>query len=142
MQFLVAFDGSDGALRALRESAPIASAAGAAITVMQVLDPRVDARDVTAETTIEAMKVVKQQTLEQIERAITAVGVDATARVEVVERGEDVGEAIARIANQEGVAAVAISTRRAAGLGGALLGSVTQQVIKHADCPVLVVNAD
>ena len=59
-----------------------------------------------------------------------------------VERGEDTGETVCRVATDEGAEMLVIATRRAGGLSGFFLGSVTQQLIRHSGCPVMVVRVE
>ncbi|TAK64700.1 MAG: universal stress protein, partial [Dehalococcoidia bacterium] len=49
------------------------------------------------------------------------------------------GEEIVRCAREQGVAVIAVG-RRGAGLTKALLGSVSEYVVKHANQPVVVVE--
>ena len=57
MRLLVAWDGSDGAQAALRQAQALAGAGGQ-IDVVQILDPLMDAADVQAPSTREAMAIV------------------------------------------------------------------------------------
>ncbi|MCA9856790.1 MAG: universal stress protein, partial [Dehalococcoidia bacterium] len=41
-----------------------------------------------------------------------------------------------------GAEMLVIATRRAGGLSGFFLGSVTQQLIRHSGCPVMVVRVE
>lgn len=140
MDILVAYDGSEGSRRTLREAAPLARAAGGTVILVRILDPRVDAADVTADSTAAAMVVVEKRALAEMHDA--AVGLDVQSRAVVVtqERGEDTSEALIRAARAEGADIIAIATRRATGLSGVLLGSVTQGVLKNASIPVLVIR--
>jgi nucleotide-binding universal stress UspA family protein len=53
-----------------------------------------------------------------------------------------VAERLARIAAEEGAALLAIASRRAVGMRGALMGSVAQETLRLSPCPVLVVRPD
>ena len=141
MNFVVAYDGSDGARRAAQETVPLARATNGALVLVHVLDSRVAAAGVQAPSTDEAMKVVIQTAEKEAGDFAQGLMAGARVRVEVQDRGEDRAEAIIRIADQEQAGAIAIATRRAGGLTGSLLGSVTQQLIRDSHRPVLVIKA-
>lgn len=143
MRLLVAFDGSEGARAALREAAALSREMGAEVALLRVLNPLTDAADVVAPSTEEAMVVVRQRALDALQDAATSVALDAaqtTFEVVDVERGEDIAEAIERIAAEQSARFIVISSRRAGSFLGAALGSVTSHVIRNAPCPVLVVR--
>lgn len=142
MRLLVAFDGSEGALAALQEAAALARETSASVIVLRVLNPLVDAADVVAPSTDAAMLVVTERARASLSSAIASAGLDvASVEIEVVEcdRGEDVAEVIERVAGSSGATMIVISSRRAASISGAVMGSVTDHVLRNAPCPVLVV---
>ncbi len=65
------------------------------------------------------------------------------AAVNVERRLEDgpPAETIVRVARAEGVGLIVMGTEGRGALGRLLLGSVAQQVVRQAPCPVLTVNA-
>lgn len=142
MRFLVAFDNTDGARAALAAVAPLAKAANADVTALHVVNPRVDAADVSAPTTREAVAEVMARSRESLEAAAAALGLTVDIRIEPLTRGEDDWEHIVHSAEDVGADIIAIGSRRAGGLAGGLLGSVTRAVVQHARCPVLVVRPD
>ena len=139
MRILVAFDGTDGAREALAVADEIAAPSEGELVVCWVLNPRVDAADVVAATTAEAMVQVVAEAQSSIEDALTDLEAGAVIRVESVERGEDVAEHLARVAADEEATLLAIASRRASGLRG-LMGSVAQEVLRLSPCPVVVVR--
>ncbi|HET6690256.1 MAG TPA: universal stress protein [Miltoncostaeaceae bacterium] len=139
---LVAYDGTEGAEAALDAAARFAAAPGARLTVLRVLNPRTDAHQVVADTTQEALAQVEAAARSRIDDRLAALDRAAEVREEIQRRGEDSAACIARVAREEAVDVVAIGSRRAGGLFGALLGSVTSAVISHSPCPVLVVRPD
>ncbi len=142
MRLLVAFDGSEGSRAALREATALAREMGAEVVLLRVLNPLTDAADVVAPSTAEAMVVVRQRATDEMRDAVIAVALPTETPVEVieVERGEDIAEAIERMAEQRRARMIVISSRRAGSVLGAALGSVTGHVIRNAPCPVLVVR--
>lgn len=143
MRLLVAFDGSDGARAALREAAVLARETGATVVLLHVLNPLLDAADVVAPTTEAAMLVVSAGARAALVAAATAAGLDAGAvacQVEELQHGEDDAEAIERVAAEQNATMIVMSSRRVASVAGMMLGSVTQHVLRHAPCSVLVVR--
>ncbi|MDP2327418.1 MAG: universal stress protein [Dehalococcoidia bacterium] len=140
MNFLVAYDGSEGSRAALREAATLATASQATVEVVRLLDPRADATHVVADTTTAAVAQVVREWTAELERDLAGLGVQATGSVVVIERGEDIPDAIVRVARERGAQIIVISSRRASGFRGLVLGSVTQHVLRLAPCPVLVVQ--
>jgi len=143
MRLVVAFDGSEGARAALREAVVLARETGATVALLHVLQPLLDAAHVVAPTTRAAMVTVAAEARAVMDAAVAQSGLD-DAKVDrlvvEVERGEDEAEAIERIAAEQAATMLVISSRRAASVTGALLGSVAGHVIRHAPCPVLVVR--
>jgi nucleotide-binding universal stress UspA family protein len=142
MRFLVAFDDTDGARAAFAATAKLARAAGAEVLLLHVLNPLLDAAQVTAPTTREAMVQVVSAARQAAEAAAASAQVTVAVRVEVGTRGEDAWEHIVHVAQDVDADLVAIGSRRAGGLAGALLGSVAHAVVQHSPCPVLVVRPD
>ena len=143
MRLLVAFDGSDGAMAALREANALARAAGASVVLLRVLNPLVDAADVVAPSTAEAMRPVLEHAAVELGTAAEAAGLDpARTSREVMEQrhGEDAGDTIVRVAQEREATMIVIASRRVASVAGTVLGSVTREVLANAPCPVLVVR--
>lgn len=142
MRFLVAYDNTDGARAALTAAASLAKAANAGLTVLHVVDPRSDAADVAAPTTREAVSQLMAGSRADIEALAATLGVTPDIRIEPLTRGEDDWEHIVHCAQDLGADLIAIGSRRAGGLVGGILGSVSRAVVQHAHCPVLVVRPD
>lgn len=142
MRFLVAYDDTEGARAALAAVVPLARAAAAEVVVLQVVNPLIDAANVTAPSTHEAMAQVTATDRAAIEARLAELGLQAEVRVESATRGEDDWEHIVHVAQDVSADLIAIGSRRAGGLSGAILGSVVRAVVQHAHCPVLVVRPD
>jgi nucleotide-binding universal stress UspA family protein len=135
MRFIVAWDGSDGAQAALRQAKALAGSDGQ-VDLVHVLNPLIDASDVQAPSTREAMVIVKQRA----EAAMAASAGGANQHVIVLERGEDVPERLLAEAARLKGDVVVIASRRATGILGSL-GSIAQEVLQDSLMPVLVVRA-
>ena len=141
MKIVVAYDGSDGAKQAARASVPIARASDATLLLLHVINPRADLGGIQGSHD-EALREATRRAEDEA-KAFAADLYDRTeVRVATVERGEDTGETVCRVATDEGAEMLVIATRRAGGLSGFFLGSVTQQLIRHSACPVMVVRVE
>jgi nucleotide-binding universal stress UspA family protein len=130
---LVAYDGSEGAKRALDEAARHAN--GQPLTVVSVAELLPQFGRAGAMLLPEEDEERKRQLAEAM-AALKARGVAAKA----VERRGDAAEAIVDEAQQEGAELIVLGTR---GLNAAkrwLMGSVSTRVVQHAPCNVLVVR--
>jgi nucleotide-binding universal stress UspA family protein len=135
VKVLSGYDDSEGARRAVREALPILRAAQAELVLVHVLEV--------------ARRGVPPEALARIERAaehrardfITGRYDHARVRLELLGTGETVGEALARVAREERADMLLVANQRAKDIRGFYIGSVAQQVIEHAHCPVLVVRA-
>ena len=135
MRFIVAWDGSDGAQAALRQAQALAGTEGQ-VDLVQVLNPLIDASDVQAPSTREAMVIVKQRA----EAAMAALAGSANQHVVALEHGEDVPQRLLAEATRLKADVVVIASRRATGIVGSL-GSIAQEVLQDSMIPVLVVRA-
>jgi nucleotide-binding universal stress UspA family protein len=136
MRFLVAWDGSDGAQAALRQAQAFAGTDGK-LDLVHVLNPLIDAADVQAASTRDAMVVVTERA-----QAAMAKAAPAGSGQEVVSlnRGEDVPERLLKEASRLGADVIVIASKRATGIMGSL-GSIAQEVLQDSKIPVLVVRA-
>lgn len=139
MRILVAYDGTDGANEALRIGSRIAKSGGGELVICWVLDPRVDASDVVAPSTDEAMVEVERRSRALVAERLVELDVASEVRIEQVDRGEDVAERLAKVAGEAEAELAVIASRRASGLRG-LLGSVAQELLRVSPVPVVVVR--
>lgn len=139
MKIVVAYDGSPGAQAAVRASVPLARASRARLVLLWVIDPRSDLGGIRGSHSEALLKATRDAEVSAQDFAADQYdGVEV--RVELQERGEDPGEALARHAKAMAADIVVAATRRAGGLTGFFLGSVTQQLIRESACPVMVVR--
>ena len=146
MKLLVLLDGSQNSEAVLGPAARLAQEAHGEAVLASVLDPLIDAAGVTAASTAEAMEQVTAQRRAYLEERAQRMGVagkgTARVRVEQLRHGEDVPQAIARLAREEEADILVVASKRASGVKGLILGSVAQALLHVSPVPVLVVRPD
>lgn len=144
MKFLIAFDNSDGARRALRYSMNFKGISDEYVIcyvspLVMGAGPNFDAyvppslykkSDETSDVVLEAAK-------EMIERE----SVNATF-LKLDAPGEQIARAMANQAKERGVDLIITGTRRLSGISKMLLGSVSSELVKLSSIPVMVVPPD
>ena len=74
--------------------------------------------------------------------AVTALGLDGVATVETLAaEGGDPGRALCDLAAERGATVIVAGSRGRGGLKRAVLGSVSDHLVRNAPCPVLVLRA-
>jgi len=152
---LIAYDGSDAARRAIRETAELFGSRRA--LVVTVWEPGL-AYDATALPTaglemppvpvdVEEAKEVEHELHERARRtaqegAELARSAGLQAEPLAVADEAHVADAIVALAGKQRAAAIVVGSRGLTGLRARLEGSTSNAVLKHAACPVVVVHAD
>ncbi len=142
---IVPVDGSENAGRAARFAANLAYCCEASLTLVHVfpegvgdasaLPPEEDEK-LREQTARQVFSEARKAILGGTRKALDAVG--SPVREELL-RG-DPAEAILEYARQQPDAMIVIGSRGLSRLQGLLLGSVSEQVIRRAECPVTVVR--
>lgn len=147
---LVSYDGSADAQAAIDHTARVLP--GSEVLVLSVWEPYLDMLTRTGSYGLGMGAVGMYADSEQIddtsrrgglERAAegaaqaTASGLDAQARCE--RRDGDIANTILAVAAEIDAATIVLGTRGRGGMSSFLLGSVSHQVVQHADRPVTVV---
>lgn len=137
MKILVCADGSKSAETAVKFSAEFAKNYGADLTIIRVIKHETSMEkpvfDEYGDEHHRAKKIVKNA--EDIILKITP-GINVSSRIAV----GPVANEIIRIAESEKFDCIIIGTRGNRGLRRILLGSVADDVIHYAHCPVVVVR--
>jgi nucleotide-binding universal stress UspA family protein len=135
--FLIATDGSAGAREAVRHGAQIAGEIGAFVTIayvghvpLPVLGDPYYQRVLSDE--LDRGRVV----LEEAAAEVAGAGVEV--ETELLEGSA--ADAIVQVARRRAVDLIIVGSRGRGAIAGALLGSVSGQVVYRADRPVLVVK--
>jgi nucleotide-binding universal stress UspA family protein len=137
-EFVVGVDGSDHSRMALRWAAAAADAVGVPVRAVQSwIHPR------AAVLPIAPVPLSADEMDEQTREAITAVVTDtlgwsAVVTIDVL-RGQPAG-ALLQTVTPDSV--LVLGSRGLGGFAGLLLGSVSQECVEYASCPVVVVRTD
>ena len=138
-KILLATDGSKEAELAARTAADIAKSTGSELHVVNVAGGQAyhtELREIT-----EQLKQGAGQLLdEQVEMIKEAGGTVAETHIRVVAEHRD--RAIVELAEELGAGLIVMGSRGQGGVKRALLGSVSDSVVQHAHCPVLVVREE
>ena len=137
-RFLVPIDGSENALRAVRLAGSLARAVGGKITLLHVFDmPSSVTLGMTglSESEVDAKR-------RQLEDAMFASAERELEGVHVERRRElgEPSEQIVRLSEGTGYDHVVIGSRGLSPLKEIVLGSVSERVARHAQCPVTLVR--
>lgn len=144
---LIATDGSDHALDAAKR-AKVLLAPGTEYTLLTVEPQPVmpEAAPVIGLETVpitspeaaeELSEAYREEAKESLDRTARVLGGEATRRVEY----GDAATEITRVAKEEGFDVIVVGSHGSGFVKRVLLGSVSQHLLHHAPCAVLVVHA-
>jgi nucleotide-binding universal stress UspA family protein len=143
-KILLATDGSEEASLAARTAVDLADKTGSELHVAFVLRtqdvPDYDTMgfDIEKPHEEEEIKQMGQRLLdEQVRRVEEAGGTVAGAHFRMMARPE---RGILAIGEDDGAGLIVLGSRGLGGIKRALMGSVSDSVVRHAHCPVLVVR--
>jgi nucleotide-binding universal stress UspA family protein len=134
MKILVAYDGSDGAKRALDQAAELAHN-GASVSVVSVAEP-LPQFGRAAPMLVPEEDEERKQELREAKAALAGKGIDAS----IVERKGDAATMIIGEAEHENAEVIVMGTRGLNTAQGWLLGSVSSKVVERAPCNVMIVR--
>jgi nucleotide-binding universal stress UspA family protein len=135
-RILVAVDGSDGSRHAVERAIELAGATKAALIVLEVIE---DFGPLPGIYEAPPAGVDRVQWVADQRFAKVADLLDAVAHERVIEEGY-VPETICSVAARENADLIVIGSRGLNAAGRALVGSVSDRVVHHAPCAVLVVR--
>ncbi len=131
---LLAFDGSTHAQKAARLAADLARQYQAALCVVHTYDP---VPDYLGEPYLQEVISRRTEAADRVMEQVQALlGELPKVETEVLEG--PAAEAILRVAQVRQVDLIVMGTRGLGQLSGLLLGSQSQKVVTHAQCPVLL----
>lgn len=145
---LLCTDGSDLSVQALAAGLVVLDPglAPVVVTVIEPSDPTLVtgtgfAGGVMTPRDLAAMDEARRaEATDTLTRVVARLDLDGTAGTRIVEGSP--GQAICALADETGAAVVVIGSRGRSGLQRAVLGSVSDHVVRHAPCPVVVTAPD
>jgi nucleotide-binding universal stress UspA family protein len=135
---LVALDGSETAEAVLPWAAELARGLGLRLILLQMVEPSLPSPDIPNSDRVPAAETYLDGVAEPLRRP----GIEVQRRAVTVEEGGDaVSAGIITQADLVGAALIMLATHGRSGPKRWALGSVAEEVIRTATCPVLVVRA-
>src|SRR5438093_13157908 len=129
-------DFSDSAAQAFSLAVDLARQFGAKLLVVHVAETLGPENVTFGEAAAQLQpEGYRQRLLEQLHRQIPPPGPEIALEHLLLEG--DPARAIAQIARERSVGLIVMATHGRTGLRRILMGSVAEQVLRHADCPVL-----
>lgn len=146
-KILLPTDGSKFAEKAAKHAIWIASQSNADIIAINVVDTSslvgLPAEDLTVRVT-EILKEEANQSLEKIEDLVEEFkkeeGIEKDIKLTKESKEGSPADVILKTVEEEGVDLIVMGTSGKHGLDRFLLGSVTEKVVRSANCPVLAVH--
>lgn len=135
-KILVAVDGSPHSMSALQQALGLAKPLGSTIYLITVIDMYIESMSVAVDLEEELSKEARS-VLDQDKALVEAAGVSCAETI--VHMGGEPHEFIVREAANHDVDLIVVGSHGRTGLSRLLHGSVSESVIGHAPCPVLVV---
>jgi nucleotide-binding universal stress UspA family protein len=132
---LVATDGSRHSAAAAAKAVDLAASYGGRVVAVSVVDLPDEVYGVSPEA---VEKIVGKA--RGYADAVAALAEKAGVRCAVAVREGPSAATIVQVAKEEGAGVIAMGSHGRTGLSRLLMGSVTEKVIGHAPCPVLVVR--
>jgi nucleotide-binding universal stress UspA family protein len=135
---LLATDGSPNATLAARSAIELCERTGSELHVVHVGEYVPTFLAYTEEEPIELRRIAEQLLEEQVESIRAAGGRVAGSHLRLGRPAEQVID----LSEELGVGVVVVGSRGQSALRRAVLGSVSEDVIRYAHCPVFVVRAE
>ncbi len=142
---VVPLDGSRWSESAIPRAAELARVHDAELVLLHVYQPK--GGDYAGQWALAGQQQIADQAYEQMQEQLIALRnslrQEGLRAREVIIRGGHPAQAICDyVETEEGISLVVMSTHGRTGLARWLMGSVAQEVIKHARCPVMLVQPD
>jgi len=137
-KILVPLDGSSFAEEALPHARELAECGGGEIVLARVDEPYEPPPGIFVPATAipEVVRLSAGEYLEQLVSRLRLAGL----KVESTVLDGKVADAILKYAREEGVDLIAMSTHGRTGISRLLMGSVAEQIVHGAPCPVLLIR--
>jgi nucleotide-binding universal stress UspA family protein len=146
-KILVPLDGSTPAEKALDLACDMARCYGGEVTVLQIVEEALDvgsaamarATSMATGSTDQAMGMMRQQ-VESYLREVVQERLDTGVSILTVVNNGVAVDGILRFAKEQAFDLIVMATHGRSGLSRLAFGSVTEDVLRRADCPVIVIR--
>lgn len=139
-KILIPIDFSEDSERAIELALRVATRGHTTIELLHIVEKQVYAPDLSlTEPVVPIVEQVQERALGALERLAKRTIPGDMARSLRVEIGH-ASKTIVEIADEEGADLIVMGTLGLTGVRHLLVGSTTEKVIRHADCPVLTVR--
>jgi nucleotide-binding universal stress UspA family protein len=135
-KILVPIDGSENSIRAANVGIKIAKYTGAELVILSVV--AVPSSVIGSENILSNLEKKAEASIDEVKKNADQQGVKA--RKETILSSSSIVEGITEHAQLEEVELIVMGTRGRGGFKRLLLGSVSEGVVRHAHCDVLVVR--
>ena len=137
-RILVAFDGSAESVKACDSAAAIAGSFGSEVTMLYVIPP-LSSYTAPLDDAYYSVQTERAEALIEKGMAVFARS-EVEAKSEVVRAKWSIVETIIDYATDHKVELILMGARGMGGFKALLIGSVSNGVVAHADCPVMIVR--
>jgi len=135
---LLAYDASPPSRKALHFAKELAKKTGSELLVLYVIDIK-KLNEVLGNLDVEKLKVLERRANSLVEDAVKYLNEEGVKARGLVKKGPP-PEAIVETAAEEGCSMIIVGSRGLKGLKRALLGSVSDKVLRISNVPVLIVK--
>ena len=136
LKVLVAVDGSEVSDLAVKRAGQYTGLANVDLTLLTVLEDIVSYKKIPDTLIYQERKKEAEKILRKAKKNLKDHGVDCKTKV----AAGPVASEIVRIAEEQNVTSIFVGSRGNRGLKRMLLGSVADDVIRHAHCPVTIIR--
>lgn len=136
LKILVPIDGSELSTLAVKRAGQYSNLANVDLTLLTVLEDVVRYKTVPDTPFYKEREKNAEKMLTKAKKDLNEHGVNCNTKIVV----GPVSDEIVRIAEEEGFTSIFMGSRGIRGLKRMLLGSVADEVIKHAHCPVTIIR--
>jgi nucleotide-binding universal stress UspA family protein len=137
-QVLCATDLGPASDEAIRQAAAIAGATGASLEILHVVAMPAPAPVAEVPPIMPSMDELVRSGQAELERRVSAAGVEAGVPRRAVVATQAIHAEITARAGALSADLLVLASHQGSALGRVLLGSVADQVVRHAECPVLI----
>ncbi len=136
LKVLVAVDGSDVSNLAVKRAGQYTRLANVDLTLLTILEDVVSYKKIPNTPIYRERKKEAEKILRKAKKTLKDNGVDCKTKIAV----GPIAAEIVHIAEEEGFTSIFVGSRGNRGLKRMLLGSVADDVIRHAHCPVTIIR--